>query len=212
MRIRSVLVASSAAVVLLAGCSGSADQSSPAESAAAPSSAASSAVPSASASSAPASSAPASPSASEDQTSGTKQVTAEKGAISFTMPCAKPRTQTFKGNANDQKRYAGGQSWLCGAGTKTSENTGVFIVELRKTPADDDAAHRELQGAAEEVLKDAKPKHGSFQGHPGVATEVTVNGRKAAMQGVSFGPYLVLFLAVPSENLSVLTDTVTIKD
>lgn len=214
----TVAVSAAAGLALLASCSGGSDQS---QSAASPSSEQSSAAaPSASAatSSPPASSAPASPSASEksaneDSTAGTKQMTFADGAITWTMPCATPREETFKGNARDQKRYVGGTGWLCGAGTKTSGNTGVFIVELRKAPADDDAAHRELAEAAGEVLEErSKPKHGTFQGHPSVSTQVETNGREVAMQGVSFGPYLVLFLAVPADNLEDLTDSVTIRD
>ena len=101
--------------------------------------------------------------------------------------------------------------WACGQGQGTT--AGVFVVELQKTPASDDDAHRELRGIVEQAFRDAeKPKHGTFQGHPGISGTIAVRSDSATgYQGVAVGPWLAIFAMTPPDNLSELTDTVKVN-
>lgn len=201
------VLASIAAVASLASCSGSAESDQPDTTA--PTSAAAS---SPAAESVPASPTPGPGSASAaPPTAGTTPVTAAGGALSWTMPCAKPRTQKMDLNDRAKKVVKSMTGWACGQGSGTT--AGVFVVELQKTPASDDDAHRELRGLVEQAFRNAeKPKHGTFQGHPGITGEIAVRSDSATgYQGVAVGPWLAIFAMTPPDDLSELTDTVMVS-
>ena len=208
MRARAAILASVSVLALLAGCSGGAEptqtsQPSPAGSEA------SAPTPSATTASDPTSPS-ASPSASAaSPAKGTTEVSGADGTLTWTMPCANPRDEKIKGNAEDAKRFSDFHAWACGKGASTT--AGVLVAELKEAPADDDEAHRGLAEAIGEIVKTGKPEHGTFQGHPGVTQEAELNGRSVAYQGVSYGKYFALFFTIPADDLSTLTDTVKIS-
>jgi hypothetical protein len=125
------------------------------------------------------------------------------------MPCGSPRDERITGNRRDAKRFSDFHAWVCGKGTGVT--AGVFVAELKEAPAGADEAHRELAEAIAGVVKSGKAEHNTFLGHPGVTQEVELNPRSVAYQGVSYGKYLALFFTIPGDNLSTLTDTVTIR-
>ena len=196
-----------ATIAALTSCSGSAEPEQP--SSPAPTSQASSTAATNSASVSP-TTAPGSPSAAPPS-AGTTAVTAADGAINWTMPCAKPRTQKMDLNKRAKKVVKSMTGWACGQGSGTT--AGVFVVQLQKTPATDDDAHRELRGLIEQAYRGAeKPKHGTFQGHPGISGEIAVRSdSRTGYQGVSVGPWLAIFAMTPPDDLSKLTDTVKVN-
>ena len=201
------VLTSIAAMAALTSCSGPAEPeqpSTPVPTSAAPSSAATEAAP-VSPTPGPGTVSAAPPSA------GTTPVTAADGAISWTLPCAKPRTQKMDLNKRAKKVIKSMSGWACGQGAGTT--AGVFVVELQKTPATDDDAHRELQGLVEQAVSGAaKPKHGTFQGHPGVSGEVKIRSDSATgYQAVAVGPWLAVFAMTPPDDLAELVDTVRIN-
>ncbi|BAK35155.1 hypothetical protein MLP_21410 [Microlunatus phosphovorus NM-1] len=206
------VLTSIAAMAALTSCSGSAEpeqSGTPAPTSAAPSSPGPS---SAATESAPASPTPGSGTVSAAPPSaGTTPVTAADGAISWTLPCAKPRTQTMDLNKRAKKVIKSMTGWACGQGAGTT--AGVFVVELQKTPATDDDAHRELRGLVEQALSGAeKPKHGTFQGHPGISGQVKIRSDSATgYQAVAVGPWLAVFAMTPPDDLSELVDTVRVN-
>jgi hypothetical protein len=205
MRVSAAVLASTAVLGLLAGCSGGAEPTQPSQ----PGSANSAS----SEASAPTSSAPTSASASPSATAaspakGTTEVSAADGTLTWTMPCANPRDEKIKGNEEDAKRFRDFHAWACGKGPTAT--AGVLVAELKEAPADDDEAHRNLAEGLGGIVKTGKPEHGTFLGHPGVTQEAELNGRSVAYQGVSYGKYLALFFTIPGDDLATLTDTVTI--
>ena len=201
------LLASVAALAALAGCSGSTKpepSGQPTSANTAPSATTSPSAPS-SATTGPGSASAASP------TAGTTAVTAADGKLTWTMPCAKPRTQKMDLNERAKKVVKSMTGWACGQGTGTT--AGVFLVELQKTPATDDDAHRELRGLVEQAFGTAaKPKHGTFQGHPGISGELPIRSdRLTGYQGVATDRWLAIFAMTPPADLAELTDTVKVS-
>ena len=138
-------------------------------------------------------------------------MTAADGALSWTMPCAKPRTQKMDLNDRAKKVIKSMSGWACGQGKGTT--AGVFVVELQKAPATDDDAHRELRGIVEQAFRDAeKPKHGTFQGHPGISGTIKVRSDSpTGYQGVAVGSWLAIFAMTPPDDLSELVDTIKVN-
>ncbi|MFC7619099.1 hypothetical protein [Microlunatus sp. GCM10028923] len=201
----SILVALT--VALFAGaCSGN----TPAETgdSGAPSAPASSAAPSSAApsSEAPGSSAP--PSASSDP-SGTAQ-TSRDGVFSWTMPCAKPRSQELTGNDMDELGIESSFMYACGKlGDPTI--TGAMVATLKKEPSAAEA--KQLAEVAISQLAGSKPKltDAELGGHPGWSTEVERSGRKIALQAVWSGTGVALFFTTPPDALPALLKTVQVK-
>lgn len=196
-----------ATIAALTSCSGSAEPEQP--SSPAPTSQAPSTATTNSASVSP-TTAPGSPSAAPPS-AGTTAVTTANGALTWTMPCAKPRTQKMDLNEKAKKVVKSISGWACGKGKSTT--AVAMVVELQKTPASDDDAHRELRGIVEQALRTTeRPKHGTFQGHPGISGTVTARSDKdTGYQGVAVGPWLAIFGMTPPDDLSKLTDTVKIN-
>lgn len=206
------VLASVVAIAALTSCSGSAESEQPDQTTPASPGSSSAGPSSAGTESAPASPTPGPGSVSAAPPSaGTTPVTAADGALSWTMPCAKPRTQKTDLNERAKKVAKSMTGWACGQGTGTT--AGVFVVELQKTPATDDDAHRELRGLVEQAFSDAeKPKHGTFQGHPSITGKVGVRAdSETGYQGVAVGPWLAIFAMTPPDDLSELTDTIQVS-
>lgn len=202
MRLRPLLVATAAALSLLAGCSGPAADPAVTPSAEAPP-----------ASTEPSSAGPAPSSGSPDPSSGTPtaataDVSAADGRLTWIMPCGAPRDQELEGNAEDKKTFVGFHAWACGEGA--TAKAGVVVAELQKEPADDEAAQKQLTAAMAQIAGSGKPIANEFLGHPGITQEVVQNGRTAGYQGVSFGSYLAFFFVFPASDLPTVTDTISI--
>lgn len=136
------------------------------------------------------------------------EVTAADGSVTWTLPCSDPADQDMALNDKDKKDLVRVDAWRCGEPPTTT--AAVFVAQLRKAPGTEDDAHRALRAAAQQMVRGDEPEHGAFQGHPGITNEITRNGKEYAYQGVSFGPYVVFFVA-PADKLSAVTDTVRIS-
>lgn len=170
-----------------------------------------SAAPSSPAASSEAPSAPANsgaPSKSSDPT-GTVQ-TSKDGVFTWTMPCAKPRSQEITGNDMVQLGIESSSVHACGKFGDASI-TGAMIATLKKEPTAAEA--KQLAEYAIGEVAGSKPKltDADLAGHPGWSAEVERNGRKIALQAVWSGTGIGLFFTTPPDQLPAFLKTVQVK-